>query len=251
MGPHRPPWGRGVEEAHLAPLLYMLLGVELSLLGISVALLVLSFREHRGRSELLEALFRATRALTRYEYFLAVIDSIRVARKSVAGVVTGRRPTTDLGRQAVRDILKALQEASRRGVRVRYVIYKSPDRLYMGYQYKRAGAEVRVSPAVALNDLRYMVVDEKINVLGLAGKEKGSPTRMGYVIGSRTLAGLLLRDFERLWSNSERLEDYAEELVREILGETPTATEDQIAEHLGIPREEAARLLAKARRAPD
>jgi hypothetical protein len=227
----------------LEKLLYALLSVELSLLGISIALLVLSFREHRGRTLLLDAIFRATRELTRYEYFLSVVDSIRAARKSIAGIVTGRKPTTDLGRQAIRDISKALEEASRRGVRIRYIIYESPERLYIGYLYRSLGAEVRVSPIVAFNDLRYMVVDERINVLGLAGKERSAPTRMGYLINSSTLARILLEDFERLWRDSKPIEDYTRELIEEIIRKTPQADEESIASKLDVPREVVAEIL--------
>jgi len=237
-----------VAMASLETLLYALFGVELALLGISIGLLVLSFREHRGRSLLLDALFRATRELTRYEYFLAVVDSIRAAQRSIAGIVTGRKPTTDLGREAIKDITKALEEASRRGVRIRYIIYKSPERLHIGYLYRRLGAEVRVNPAVAFNDLRYMIVDGRINVLGLAGRERSAPTRMGYLINSATLARILMEDFERLWENSEPIEDYTRELVEEIIRKSPQATEEAIAAQLDIPRDVVAEILESLRR---
>jgi hypothetical protein len=228
----------------IGAVLYALLGVELALLAISITLLVLSFREHRGRSLLLEALFRATRELTRYEYFVAVVDSIRSAKRSISGVVTGRRPSSDLDRSALNDIVDALRDAVRRGVKVRYIIYKSPERLKIGYLYRSLGAEVRVSPAVAFSDLRYMVVDGSISVLGLAGGERGSPTRVGYLITSKTLAGMLQESFERLWEASEPIEEYTRELVEEIVAKTPHADAEAISSQLDIPRSVVDAILA-------
>jgi hypothetical protein len=232
-----------VLSIHPITVIYALLIVELILLAISFALLFLSFREHRGRSELMDALFKATRELTRYEYFLAVIDSIRSSKRSINGIITGRRPTTDLGREAVKDITKALSEASKRGVKIRYVVYKSPDRLYVAHLYKKAGAEIRMNSMVALNDLRYMVVDESVCVLGLAGKERSAPTRMGYVIKSSTLAHILLADFEKIWNDSETLEDYTKKIVKEIIEKSPSLDEGSIATRLGIPRDVVVSIL--------
>ncbi len=227
--------------------IYVLLIVELALLVISFALLFLSFREHRGRSELMDALFKATRELTRYEYFLAVIDSIRSSRRSVIGIITGRKPVTDFDKEVVKDIAKVILEASKRGIKIKYVVHKSPDRLYVAYLYKKAGADVRLSSSVMLSDMRYMVVDNLICVLGLVDKERSSPTRMGYVIVSSTLAHILMNDFEKIWETSEGLDEYARSLVRELLRKSPLADEDFIASHLGIPRDIATRLLMEAK----
>ena len=227
--------------------IYVLLTVELALLIISFALLFLSFREHRGRSELMDALFKATRELTRYEYFLAVIDSIKGSRRSVIGIITGRRPTTDFGKEAVKDIAKAISEASRRGTKIRYIVYKFPDRLYVAYLYKKAGADIRLSSSVMLSDMRYMVVDNLICVLGLADKERSSPTRIGYVIASSTLAHILMNDFEKVWETSESLDEYTKNLIRELLRKSPLADEDFIASHLNIPKDIAASLLKEVK----
>ena len=225
--------------------IYALLTVELALLVISIALLYLSRREHEGRSELLDALFRATRELTRYEYFLAVVDSINMARKRVHGVVTGRRPTTELGREAVAKIVEAVRRAARRGVEVRYIIFKAPSRLSIGYMYRDAGAEVRVHSFPGLSDARYMLVDDDVSVIGLAGRgeDRSSPTRMGYVIKSITLNGILDEHFQRLWSEAEPLEEYARRVVAEYLKANPRADAESVSEYLGIPLEDARELI--------
>jgi len=224
--------------------IYVLLSVELALLVLSLVLLRHSIREHRGRSELIEALSRATRELTRYEYFLSVVDAIKSARRSIAGIVTGRRPTTDLGREAVSNIVKAIREAVSRGVKVRYVMYKSPDRLHVGYLYKMAGAEVKMHENVAIGDLRYMVVDGEISILGLAGESgRGAPTRMGYVVKSSTLAHILLSHFDRVWSEAVDIDEYASEVVSSMAREMPTLGEEAIAKKLDIPVEVVKRLV--------
>ena len=229
-------------------IIYALLSTELALLIISIFLLVHSMREHRGRSEPLEALSQATRELTRYEYFLTVVDSLRSARREVFGIITGRKPTTDLGREAVKDIAKEIREASRRGVRVRYIVHRDPDRLHVGYLYRLAGAEVRVHNEIALRDLRYMVVDSEINVLGLAGeKGKEAPTRMGHLIRSSSLSSILLTDFERLWQEAADIDDYAKEVVRRILSSFKRADADLISKQLDVPRDVAEELLKGVR----
>ncbi len=229
-----------------ASVMLLLASVELALLVISVALLVLSRREHSGREALLEAILRATRELTRYEYFSSVIDGILSSRRSISGIVTGRRPVTTVGREAVARIVEALRKASSRGVSIRYIVYPSPDRLTVAYAYKRAGALIRFHPYAGLADSRYTIIDGESVIIGIAGKEKEHPTRMGYVIRSRSLAQILERHFEDLWSEAEDFDSYLARLVREYSrgGAGPA----EIARHLEVPVEEVEKHIGEEAR---
>jgi len=229
-----------------APLLIimLLLGVELTLLIISIVLLIMSRREHSGRSKLLEALLRATRELTRYEYFLAVVESIIDSKSRIDGIVTGRKPTTTTGREMLQRILDSIREASERGLRIRYILYPSPDRISIAYMYSSAGAEVRLHPYAGLADSRYMLVDDSLVVIGLAGKEREHPTRTGFVIRSLSMNQVLSRHFEQVWEQAEPLESYIARVVRDYSKTHGELDPQVIATHLGVPVELVSKVMA-------
>ncbi len=220
----------------------LLLGVELTLLVISIILLLMSRREHSGRSKLLEALLRATRELTRYEYFLAVVESIMDAGKRIDGIATGRKPTTPTGREMLDRILDAIKDASRRGVKARYILYPSPDRIGVAYRYAKAGAEVRMHPYAGLADSRYMLVDDSLIVIGLAGKESSHPTRTGFVIRSLSLNQILSKHFEQLWMQAEPFESYAAKVVEDYLKTHGELNIEAVAKTLGVSKDFLERL---------
>src|SRR4030065_1793957 len=119
-----------------------LLILESVLLSATIILLIYSIREGGRRRDLLVGVDKATKTLTLVEYFMAVIDSMTEAKEEVVGCVTGRRPTGD-NIKRVKDIISAIEKLTSRGVGVKYVFQKFQDRLYMGYLYTKAGAEVR------------------------------------------------------------------------------------------------------------
>jgi hypothetical protein len=134
--------------------------VETVLLFFTVILLLYSIREGHQRNRLMLEVSRATRTLTRIEYFQAVTDSLAGAEKEVIGCVTGHRLVTPEDKQRMQGIISLIERAVARGVTVRYLMPKFHDRLYMGYFYCRAGAEVRYSANDMVYSLRYNVVDE-------------------------------------------------------------------------------------------
>ncbi len=219
----------------------LLTSVELVLLIISIALLILSRKERSGREILFETILRATRELTRYEYFSAVIDGIMSSKESIDGIITGRKPTTTVGREAVARIVEAIRKASKRGIRVRYIIYPSPDRLSMAYAYKRAGAIIRFHPYAGLADSRYTIIDKENVIIGMAGREKEHPTRMGYVMRSKSLAQILGKHFEVIWDEAEDFDSYLAKIAREYA--TSGANYSDIAKHLEVPIEEIERSI--------
>ena len=73
----------------------ILLILESVLLLATIILLLFSLREGRGRRNLLLEVGKATKILTRQEYFLSVTDSMMDAKNEVVGVITGRLPAAD------------------------------------------------------------------------------------------------------------------------------------------------------------
>ncbi len=214
-----------------------LLSVEMALLIISIALLLMSRREHAGRNKLIEALVRATRELTRYEYFLAVIESIMDSKKKIYGIATGRKPSTQSGREMLNKILDAIREASRRGVKIRYILHPSPERISIAYQYQQAGAEVRLHPYSGIADGRYMLVDDNTIVIGLAGKEREHPTRTGFILRSSSLSQIMENHFNTLWEEAIPLEKYINTVIEEYRRAHNNLKLEEVASHLGIPKE--------------
>jgi hypothetical protein len=89
----------------------------------------------------------------------------------------------------------------------------------MGSLYTTAGAEIRYHRRLIVNDLRYMVVDGKLVVIGLPEKSgEREPTRQGYAIPSEGMANLFRDHFERFWKSPEALpyDVYLKDLVSEI-----------------------------------
>ncbi len=102
-----------------------LLLLESVLLIATVILLIYSIREGKHRKKLLIEVGKATKILTRQEYFLTVIDSMMDAKKEIIGCITGRPPTGD-DRKRTRDIIDAIERLTKKGVRVKYLMPKFP-----------------------------------------------------------------------------------------------------------------------------
>ncbi|MEW6675232.1 MAG: hypothetical protein AB1348_04365 [Nitrospirota bacterium] len=213
------------------PIETVLLVVESILLLATIILLLYSLKEGRGRKALLLEVGKAIKILTRQEYFLVVTDSMMDAKVEVIGSITGRVPLGD-DKKRTRDVINNIDRLTRNEVRVKYLLPKFPDRLHTGYLYTKAGAEIRYSDCSIVHDIRYMVVDDRLVVIGIpeiTGEQEA--TRKGYRIPSEGLATMLKEYFNRCWGKSISYEEYVKEVMKQT-GATPKllAREFQIDE---------------------
>jgi hypothetical protein len=189
-----------------------LLVLESVLLVATVILLVYGIYEGKRRDALLREVGRATRVLTRQEYFFSIMDAMLDAKSEIIGCITGRSPSGDDAKMAMH-IIDAIEKMTRKGVSIRYLLPKFPDRLQIGVQYTKAGAEVRFSSCLMVHNIRYIVVDEKIVVLGIPESigEKEA-TKKGYAIPSEGLA-TVLRDYFNGCEKQTSLKEYLHEVI--------------------------------------
>jgi hypothetical protein len=205
----------------------LLLILESVLLLATIVLLLYSIREGRGRKNLLLEVGKATKILTRQEYFLSVTDSMTDAKDEVIGVITGRLPAED-DRKRVQDIIHNLEKLKKEGIKVKYLLPKFHDRLHIGYLYTKAGAEIRYSICAIANNIRYIIVDDRVAVIGIpesTGEKEA--TRKGYRIPSEGLAVILKNHFYRCWEESMSYEEYVKEVVHQT-GLTPKLLEKEL-----------------------
>lgn len=183
---------------------------------------------------------KATRVLTRQEYFVTVMDSMMGADGEVAGSISGRRPGKE-GAIRVKHIVGNIEKMRGKGVRVKYLIPKFADRIHVGSLHTKAGAEVRYSDCLMVQDLRYLVVDNRWVILGIP-EHTGSQeaTRKGYKIPSEGLASLLEENFRKCWDASVLYEAY----VLQILKKTG-ATPHLLARELRVDAGELERIAGK------
>lgn len=197
-----------------------LLMLESVLLFATIILLLFSLREGRGRKKLLLEVERATKVLTRQEYFLTVTDTMMEAKTEVIGAITGRLPIGD-DKKRTKSVIDNIERLTKNGVSVRYLMPKFPDRLHIGYMYTKAGAEIRYSDCAIVHDIRYMVVDESVVVMGIpesTGEKEA--TRKGYRIPSEGLAAILKEHFYSCWDKNITFENYLKEVIKQT-GATP------------------------------
>lgn len=217
-----------------------LLILESVLLLVTVLLLVKSIREGRGRDALIMQVERATRILTRHEYFLTVTDSMLEAKSEVIACITGRQPAgEDIKR--VREIANCIERLTKAGVQVKYIMPKFHDRLYAGWLYSETGAEVRYSGSPLSLDFRYTVVDEDLAVIGIPkGAAEKEATKNGYRIPSDGLASILSRHFYECWQESISFEEHLRETIKQT-GATPRL----LARELGIDEKEVEKVAGQ------
>jgi hypothetical protein len=216
-----------------------LLLLESVLLLATIFLLVMSIREGRSRDALIRQVESATRILTRHEYFFTVADSMLDAKAEITAYITGRRPTGDDTRR-LREITAIIERLAKSGVRVRYTLPKFQDRLYTGWLYTKAGAEVRFGSCPLLHDFRYTVVDKKLAIIGVpetVGEKEA--TKKGYRIPSEGLAGVLNRHFYECWEGSMSYDEYLRQTIKQT-GAHP----DILSKELGIDEEEIDRVAS-------
>ena len=193
---------------------FNLLLLESGLLIATVILLIYSIHEGKRRDHLLREVGRVTKVLTRQEYFFSIMEAMLDAKREIIGCITGRPPSGDeIG--MTRHIADAIERMTGKGVSVKYLLPKFPDRLQVGLQYRKAGAEVFFSSCLMVHNFRYIVVDEEITVLGLPDKmgEKKA-TKKGYTIPSEGLAALL-KDYFNDCQDKTSLKDYLQEVLKQ------------------------------------
>jgi hypothetical protein len=220
----------------------ILLLTESVLLVLTIILLLYSIREARHRKDLLMAVGKAVKILSRTEYFTTISESISEAEEDIFGYVTGRRAGGDDERK-VAIIITAIKRAVARGVNVRYILPKFHDRLYMGFIYSAAGAEVKYRPSRVIHSLRYMVVDNKTAIVGIPETiNQEEMTGKGHLLPSKALADVLKQHFYSRWGNSLSFGDY----FNEVLGQTKSSA-DELAQELDIDPRKLQRIIARDR----
>jgi hypothetical protein len=191
-----------------------LLALESVLLVATIILLIYSIYEQKDRGKLLAEIGRATKVLTRQEYFLSILETMLDAKEEIVGCITGAPPTGEDIRMT-KHICDAIEDMTRKGVTIKYLLPKFPDRLQIGVQYTKAGAEVLFSSCLMVHTMRYSVVDERIVVLGVPEKRgEWEATRKGYTIPSEGLATVLTNYFNTCEDRTS-LKGYFQEVVRQ------------------------------------
>jgi hypothetical protein len=216
-----------------------LLLLESVLLVATIILLVYSIREGKQRDNLLMEMGKATKILTRQEYFLMVIDSMMGAKEEIVGCITGRIPGGE-DRQMTRDIIATIENLSKNKVRVKYLLPKFPDRLHIGYLYTKAGAEICYSSCLMVHNMRFIIVDERVIVIGIpeiVGETEA--TKKGYRIPSEGLA-MVLRNYFNTCEKQTNFTDY----IKEVMHQTG-ATLQHLAREYKIDEQELIRLMEK------
>ncbi len=216
-----------------------LLILESVLLVATIILLVYSIREGKQRDKLLMEIGRTTKILTRQEYFMTVLDSMLNAKEEVVGCITGRIPAGN-DKQMTRDIIATLEGLAKKGVRVKYLLPKFPDRLHIGYLYTKAGAEILYSSCLMVHNMRFIIVDEKIVVIGIPeiiGETEA--TKKGYRIPSEGLA-MVLGNYFNTCERRTSFPDY----IKEVMSQTG-ATLQHLAQEYKIDEEALKSLVEK------
>ena len=214
-----------------------LLLLESLLLVATIILLLYNIREGRQRENLLMEVERATRVLTRQEYFFTLMESMHDAQQEIVGCITGSTPSGD-DIKMTRNIIDTIRRMSQKGVRIQYLLPKFPDRLQIGIEYAKAGAEILFSSCFMIHNLRFSVIDGRIAVLGIPENigEKEA-TKKGYKIPSEGLA-FLLRNYFITCEKQIGLKEYLQEVI-----EQTGATTAHLAHEFNIDEGDLKKLL--------
>ena len=142
------------------------------------------------------------------------MDAMFGAKQEIIGCITGTPPSGD-DIKMTRNIIGAIEDMSRKGVIIKYLLPKFPDRLQIGVRYTQAGAEVRFSSCLMVHSIRFSVVDDRIVVLGIPESigEKEA-TKKGFSIPSEGLA-LVLKNYFHDCQKQTSLKDYLQEVIEQ------------------------------------
>jgi hypothetical protein len=214
-----------------------LLLLESALLVATIVLLVYGIHEGKRRDDLLREVGRATRVLTRKEYFFSVMKAMLDAKQEIIGCITGTPPSGD-DMKMTRHIADAIENITKKGVTIKYLLPKFPDRLQIGIQYTKAGAEVHFSSCLMVHSIRYSVVDERIVVIGIpesVGEREA--TKKGYTIPSEGLA-IVLKNYFNDCEKQTSLKEYISEVI-----EQTGATVEHLAREFRLDEKELRKLV--------
>ncbi len=214
-----------------------LLLLESVLLVATVLMLIYNIREGRLRDNLLREVGRATKVLTRQEYFFYLMESMLDAKKEIIGCITGTPPSGD-DVKMTRNIVRMIERMTEKGVRIKYLLPKFPDRLQVGVQYAEAGAEILFSSCAMVYTLRFSIIDERLVILGIpehAGEKEA--TKKGYKIPSEELA-LILKNYFNACEKQTSLKDYLLEVM-----EHTGATTAHLAHEFQLGEEDLKKLI--------
>ena len=190
-----------------------LLILESLLLVATIILLVFSIKEGRGRDKLIMEVERATRVLSRHEYFITVTDTMMDAGNDLVGSITGRFLVGEDSNRT-KEVAFTIEKSAQSGVKIRYLLPKFHDRLHVGWLYSRAGAEIRFGSDPHIHDFRYVVADSTVSVIGIAeGTGAQEATKKGFRIPSRGLSQLLRKVFEESWEKATPFEEQVRETI--------------------------------------
>ena len=211
--------------------------IESILLVVTVILLIYNIHEGKQRDNLLREVGRATRILTRQEYFFTLMETMLDAEREIIGCITGSPPSGDVIKMT-RNIAATIEKMTQKGVRIKYLLPKFPDRLQVGVQYTKAGAEVRFSSCLMVHSIRYSIIDEKTVVFGIPESTgEMEATKKGYKIPSEELA-MILKDYFNSCEKQVPLKDY----LREIIEQTG-ATPEQLAREFHLDAKDLNQIL--------
>ena len=223
-----------------ADLQLALLVVEMALLGTTLLLILAARREYRARNALMQHVSMATNAITRQEYFEAVMAATQGSSKYIFAIVTATNPSREEA-WIVKAILESVKQANVRGVQFRYLLPNSPDRLEMARRYRKAGADVKFHPNLIVNDARFMIVDDRQVIIGVPGESGGDQsTKYGHNIASESIAHVFRERFERQWHSSEArtYTQFLSELIYQARQFNPKVSSDVIARNLKVDKED-------------
>jgi hypothetical protein len=100
-------------------------------------------------------------------------------------------------------------------------------------------------PALLVSDLRYIIVDDRLTVLGLpSATGEDQPTREGYSIPSEALAEIFENQFQTKWEQAVDYDIFARAVLVEIRNHSPNVSSKLLSGQLSIPAEEIERLLS-------
>ena len=214
-----------------------LLVLESVLLVATITLLIYGIHEGKKRDDLLKEVGRATKVLTRQEYFFSIMNAMLDAKQEIIGCITGTPPSGD-DMQMTRHIADAIENMTRKGVTVKYLLPKFPDRLQIGIQYTKAGAEIRFSSCLMVHSIRYSVVDERIVVIGIPESiGEREATKKGYTIPSEGLA-IVLKNYFNDCEKQTTLKEYILEVI-----EQTGATVEHLAREFRLDEKELKKLV--------
>jgi hypothetical protein len=221
-----------------------LLLVELVLLIFTVILLLFHLKQDKIHKNLIREMSRTTRVLTRQEYFSEVIQAFQETEKSIFGCITGNKPS-DKDVKNIDIIVKNIRELVKKGVKISFLIPKFPNRLYIGYRYSTAGADIRYNNCTIAYDIRYMIIDDEFVLVGIPDiVGENEPTKKGYRIPSLGISAILQDHLNQCWGSkvSLKYEQYVKEIIDGFKSKDEKYSLEPLVRELNIPSDELMRI---------